>query len=353
MLRSLRLQNFRTYNDDSFEFSPGISIIVGPNASGKTNLLEAVLVLCQGSSFRAKEYDVIAYEASWARLSGETGYEHRSVAIEKTEGHKARKHYEINRQKLSRLPLNRTLPVVVFEPEHLQLLHAGPEKRRDFLDGLLEKTTPGYTGILRDYRRALAQRNRLLKQSRRITKAEFFVWEVRLSELGEQIAQQRKRLVDTCNNYIPDYYLRLSGRTEPAALHYASPINLDSYSSQLLRNLETNQERDKERGFTADGPHRDDLLVNLKEKDARITASRGEIRTLLLALKLIELHVIEESRDKKPILLLDDVFSELDGSRRQALTNFLQPYQTFITTTDADVVVQHFMDNCTIIPTNK
>ena len=353
MIQSLRLQNFRTYKDETYEFSSGISIIVGPNASGKTNLLEAILVFAQGSSFRARDYDLLAYEAPWARLSGETETEQRAVVIEKNEAQTTRKRYEINTQKLSRLPQNRALPVVVFEPQHLQLLHSGPEKRRDFFDELLERTVVGYGKSLRDYKRALAQRNKLLKQPRHVSNAEYFVWEVRLGELGGHIAQKRREIIETCNQYIDDIYFRLSGNNESVKLEYLSAINIQNYSTQLLRNLEENRARDKERGFTADGPHRDDVLVRLKAKDARISASRGEIRTLLLALKLLELQIIEESKEHKPILLLDDVFSELDGSRRQALTQFLSPYQTFITTTDADVVVQHFIGSCDIIPTSK
>jgi DNA replication and repair protein RecF len=121
----------------------------------------------------------------------------------------------------------------------------------------------------------------------------------------------------------------------------------------MLRKLEQNIDDDKLRGFTSYGPHRDDLGVIIDNHRAEVSASRGESRTVLLALKILELRLIEKSRGKKPILLLDDVFSELDGSRRKALTAYLQNYQTFITTTDADIVVQHFMGDCTIIPIQK
>lgn len=117
--------------------------------------------------------------------------------------------------------------------------------------------------------------------------------------------------------------------------------------------LEQNIQKDRLRGFTGNGPHRHDLQVVLNDHPASLSASRGETRTLLLALKILELKLLERARDKKPLLLLDDVFSELDGARRKALTQFLEQYQSFITTTDADIVVQHFMDNCTILPIQR
>jgi DNA replication and repair protein RecF len=125
------------------------------------------------------------------------------------------------------------------------------------------------------------------------------------------------------------------------------------YSSELLHKLEASLHKDLERGFTSYGPHRDDLLVSIEDHPINESASRGEVRTILLGLKIIELQIVEEVSGQKPLLLLDDVFSELDGSRRRMLTTSMTGYQTFITTTDADVVVRHFMDNCRILPIER
>lgn len=353
MIASLRLQNFRSYQDDSYEFSPGVTIIVGPNASGKTNLLEAILVLCQGGSYRAKDGELIAHDAPWARLEAHVDEQERIITIEHTGAQKSTKKYKINKQVLSRLPLAKTLPVVLFEPEHLQLLHAGPEKRRDFLDEIIEKSTPGYGQIRRNYRRALAQRNRLLKRLQAPHESELFAWNVRLSELGGQIVEARQQIIDRCNLDISRLYQSISTSTLAVKLNYLSSLNREHYSSHMLQKLEADYVKDRERGFTSSGPHRDDFVALINDRDARISASRGEARTLLLSLKLLELQILEQTRSERPILLLDDVFSELDGARRKALTSFLKEYQTFITTTDADIVVQHFMGACTIIPTKK
>jgi len=176
---------------------------------------------------------------------------------------------------------------------------------------------------------------------------------VRLSGLGEQIAQARIGLIGDMNKKVESLYRKLSKTKSSIRLNYRTSFSGDSYASGLLHKLEVHQAEDFERGFTAYGPHREDLEVFLDNHLAQEIASRGEARTLLLVLKILEAEIIEQAREVRPILLLDDVFSELDGARRQALTKFLQPYQTFITTTDADVVLQHFTESANIIPVQE
>jgi DNA replication and repair protein RecF len=177
---------------------------------------------------------------------------------------------------------------------------------------------------------------------------------VRLSEIGAILVRERQKLVLQINDKLTILYKDLA-HSEAASVHatYTTGFDIDQYSSALLQALEKRQAVDLERGFTTVGPHRDDLTITFGKHQASQVASRGETRTVLLALKVIELQLIEETRGVKPLLLLDDVFSELDGARRRALTEVIGGYQTFITTTDADVVVQHFMDRCAIIPTSS
>jgi DNA replication and repair protein RecF len=351
MITNIRLQNFRSYEDETIEPSPGVNIIVGPNASGKTNLLEAVLVVALGKSYRARDTELVHYEAPWARLEAHTESEDRIVKLERSETGAVVKSFVIEDQTFKRLSLARMLPVVLFEPEHLQLLRGSPEGRREFLDGLLEQTVSGYGTLLRQYKRTLTQRNSLLKKGTSLHQQHLFPWNVRLSELGGQIATNRQTLMQKLNDSLSDIYSELAGKKTSALLFYESSCGLDNYASSLLHKLEASSELDVLRGFTAYGPHRDDVRIELDGHRLQESGSRGETRTLLLSLKINELKLIEEARDKKPILLLDDVFSELDGARRRALTTFIGDYQAFITTTDADVVVQHFMQDCTIIPT--
>jgi DNA replication and repair protein RecF len=151
---------------------------------------------------------------------------------------------------------------------------------------------------------------------------------------------------------LPDIYTELSHTGTVVTLAYAPQFPIASYESHLLEKMETHAAADAQRGFTAYGPHREDFKVYFDGKPADETASRGETRTAILALKIIELQLLEANRGQTPLLLLDDVFSELDGARRQALTGFLQRYQTFLTTTDADIAVKHFTDS-TIIPLER
>lgn len=349
-ISNIRLQRFRSYRNESFEFDPGVNIIVGPNASGKTNMLEALLVACTGSSFRARDSELVAHGAPWARIDVREHDGSRTVKLLVQENGSVKKEFVVHNQKLARLSLQKTVPTVLFEPDHLQLLHGQPELRRDYLDGLLENTLPRYGKVRRDYRRALAQRNALLKRGPD-AKSQLFAWNIRLSEIGSQLAVERNKLVERMNERIAGLYQGLAhSERAHVSVAYAAGCDIAQYGSSMLQALEKRTEKDIERGFTTIGPHREDMLVTFDGRDAAEVASRGETRTVLLALKIIELQLVEEARDMKPLLLLDDVFSELDGARRKALTEVIKGYQTFITTTDADVVVQHFMDNCHIIP---
>ncbi len=350
MIQSLRLQHYRSYIDETFEFEEGVNIIVGPNASGKTNLLEAVLVACRGSSFRARDNDLIRFNESWARLDAKTPTQVRTVKFTGGVTNIVKKQFIIDSNTLSRLPVGRQLPTILFEPSHLMMLHGSPEARRDYLDSLLSQTQEGYSKTMRDYKRALAQRNALLKHST-FAASQLFAWNVRLSELGGLVATARLAIVERINSKLQPTYFSLAGNKKTkTALTYTTACRTSDYASSLLSLLESRQDTDIERGYTTIGPHRDDMVLSFGGHSAMEVASRGETRTAILALKVIELGILESAFSQKPIVLLDDVFSELDGKRRRALTEVIKGYQTIITTTDADVVIQHFMEKCHIIP---
>lgn len=336
MITSIRLQNFRSYRDSSFEFNDGVNIVVGPNASGKTNLLEAVLVLSVGKSYRAKDIELIREAKPWARLDGFFENHTRTVKLE------PEKSYTLDGKLYKRLSFDKSIPVVLFEPNHLQLATRGPEHRREFFDDLLERSQPGYKSLAASYKRTLAQRNALLKQNPNYARKQLFAWNIRLSELGGKIAGPRQALIDDINSSISRTYSQIAQQKSKVTLEYESQFPADNYSSRMLDKLEKNTATDFERGFTAYGPHREDIIFYLNKKIAGQTASRGEARSLLLGLKIYELELIEKARGQKPIFLLDDVFSELDGARRLSLVDYLKNYQTIITTTDADSVLAHF-----------
>jgi DNA replication and repair protein RecF len=352
MITDIRLQHYRSYDDGSFEIDPGVNIIVGPNASGKTNLLEAILISCLGTSYRAREADLVQFEQPWARIDARTPTGTRTTKLIVGGTGLIKKEFVINDQPLKRLLLPKTIPAVLFEPNHLQLLTGSPDLRRDYLDDLLEQLIAGYATVRRQYKRTLAQRNRLLKQGRSQATSQLFAWNIRLSQLGAEIATQRVQLIEQLSSTIQELYQNLSHTEAEVTISYSSNCVIGQYSSDMLHKLEANTDKDFERGFTTYGPHRDDMVITLNGHLIQEAASRGETRTMLLALKILEMQQIEQTRDQKPVLLLDDVFSELDGARRRALTEVLKGYQTFITTTDADVVVEHFLGTCNVIALN-
>jgi DNA replication and repair protein RecF len=259
------------------------------------------------------------------------------------------KTYLLDDQQKKRLPLADTIPVVLFEPDDLQQLTTSPGRRRDFVDTILGQVDAEFKRQQRDYARVLAQRNRLLKQGTLAAKDSIFAWNIRLSDLGGQIVTKRVQLLKQLNKGLGKSYSQLASRPHRVLLTYQSTLSPTQYASQMLKNLELSLEKDILRGFTGLGPHRDDIEITINNTPIAQHASRGETRTTLLALKIQETHLIEKVRDQKPLLLLDDVFSELDGARRTALTEFIKDYQSFITTTDADVVSKRFTKTARLI----
>jgi DNA replication and repair protein RecF len=341
MISNLRLQNFRSYTDESFEFEDGVNIVVGPNGSGKTNLLEAVLVLGRGSSYRAKDIDLIKHSKPWARLDGYFGSHTRTVKLE-TINDVAAKSFDLDSKLYKRLNLERTVPLVLFEPNHLQMLTRGPDQRREYVDDLLERSQAGFKALLGQYRRTLAQRNSLLKQGPGRAQEQLFAWDIRLSELGSKIAESRQALVVDINSKLSKIYSQIAAKKVKAAAEYKAQFPPENYASRMLSKLGSNARLDFERGFTTSGPHREDIAFTLAGQPIVYSASRGETRSLLLSLKIYELELISKARGQKPIFLLDDVFSELDGARRRALVEYLKDHQTIITTTEADAVIEYF-----------
>ena len=347
MISDIRLQHFRSYTDAIYEFGEGVNIIVGPNGSGKTNLMEAILVLARGVSYRAADLELISFDQEWSRLDARTDISGERVLKLRRDllNHKT---FEINNKTFHRLNQTQIIPTVLFEPNHLLILQGAPDSRRNYIDEVLEQIIPGFTSFRKNYRRVLAQRNALLKRPG-AEQSDFFPWDLRLSELGAVIHRYRYELISAYNKEIGGIYQELSGRKTRVKLDYISRYEAANYETQLLQALELGRTKDIARGYTGYGPHREDWIVMFDDKSAQTMASRGEIRTTTLALKILELQRLHLATNQQPILLLDDVFSELDGSRRRALTAYLQRYQTFLTTTDADIVVKHFTSS-TIIP---
>lgn len=348
-LQSLTAHNFRSYKEASFEFSAGVNIIIGPNAVGKTNLLEAVYVACLGKGFRGKQdSDLLSSGSDWARIDANFESSERSVLLKKPDGGRLQKKFIFGGNQKSRLVFDDLQPLVLFQPDDLRLVGGGPERRRAYLDSLLSLLIPSFRQDLLAYERTLLQRNSYLKTQHQETADQLFVWNMQLAELGGRIIRRRLELVERLNKNISRVYTKVAGSKHGLRIDYHISENA-STSDLLLRALEKSAHLDRQRGFTSVGPHRDNITFLINNEPFRVVASRGENRTLILALKIIELEEIEQRRQAKPLLLLDDVFSELDGSRRRLLTGYLASHQTLITTTDADVIGKKFTESASMI----
>jgi DNA replication and repair protein RecF len=349
VLTDIHLQQYRSYSEASFELGKGVNIIVGPNAAGKTNLLESIMLNSTGKSYRTRGIGLIRNDHEWARIDVHTSKNTlRTVKIQTDPSGKPEKTFEIDDKVYTKLPLAHQQPVVLFEPNDLLLVEGEPQLRRDYFDNTLEQYTSGYEKLRQQYKRVVAQRNALLKQSKQSTN-QMFAWNLRLVDLGDQLVKQRLELVDVYNMALTGTYSAIANHKKRVSLTYISSVDTANYGTSLLKKLEATIELDIQRGYTGSGPHRDDFSFSFDDRPALHSASRGEIRTLLLSLKILELGILEQEKHIRPLLLLDDVFSELDGSRRQALTAFIKDYQTIITTTDADAAIRSFESGYSVI----
>jgi DNA replication and repair protein RecF len=339
-LSSIYLENYRSYSKDRFELNPGVTLVVGPNASGKTNLLESIYVLATTKSFRAKDSDLVAHNANYFRLVGEQGGSEVAFGYG-TSGDKSRvkrvTHDGAHRSLVAHVG---TITVVLFEPGDLSLLTGSPDGRRRYLDTILCQTNVEYMSALVQYKRVLKQRNSLLDRfAPEQIRDQIFAWDLKLSSAAAVLVEQRLALIAYLNTLIPELYGKIAGDSPAFELSYMPTADGSDYASAMLQKLDTNLLRDLAIGFTTIGPHREDFEVSFKQSSMSGVASRGEVRTAVLSLKLAEILYMERCSGKRPILLLDDVFSELDSMRRSQLLTQIDGYQTIITTTDADHIL--------------
>lgn len=329
MISEIRLRQFRSYLDSTFSFSPGVNVIVGPNASGKTNLLEAAMLVSTGKSYRSNNHYLVKEGCDWARVDAVTNNDKRTLKL--TLQPTMSKEFVVNNRASSRLPIKSQHPVVLFEPNCLLIITGSPELRRSYLDEILKQTRPGYAGIVNQYTKTVRQRNALIKQ-RDKKREEIFPWNIRLSQLAGKIVAERASLIETLNNDLTKTYRSLSGQKENIKLKYKTNINLYQYENNLFNQLEAEHELDALRGYTNSGPHREDVEILINNNLPTDKSSRGEVRSLLLSMKYLERNILIKYLGTKPLLLLDDVFSELDQTRRGFMNELFSGSQAIITT---------------------
>jgi len=341
LVKKITVNNMRSYNLYSTDIHPNTMLILGKNGSGKTTLLEAFYLLHRGTSFRGRDRDVVPHGQSSAEIKLEfSSGEIRKVSLTTETSGKFSKSFLIDDKKSARLAPAKKLPVVLFEPDELRLLSSSPQRRRDFIDGIIARLSPTYSTVLSRFARSLLQRNELLKQFDTMPQdtweGHLFAWDVKLAELSASIIKARRNFIIHSNEHLSRIYSDLSGADHSVIAKYVSIIDASDESLQqvLLQSLERFRQSDALRGYTTTGPHRDDIELFLDNHPANETASRGEMRTIMLAFKLLEVELQEHHSGTKPLILLDDVFSELDTTREHKLMESLQGYQTIITATD-------------------
>lgn len=326
---TLHVRHIRSHKEYSIDFAPEVTIITGANGSGKTSLLEAIYIGLQGTSFKGSDNDVLQKDSPWWKIDLILNTQQtRTIKFDPSKT-TSRKQFVIDSKTTARLPQKEKYPIVLFEPEDLRLLHGSPARRRQFIDRFISQLNPLYGQSLRKYERALKQRNNLLKNIYS-NDEQLFAWNIALAEHGAYVIEQRIAFIEQINQHIGTLYQAIAGTKDEVTVHYSHTF-VGDVKQKLLNELHAHLERDKYLGNTSVGPHRHDILFEINHSPALSIASRGEVRTIVLALKFLEVDIVEQLTEKAPIILLDDVFSELDASRQKLLTKQLQGHQIIIT----------------------
>ncbi len=345
-VRSLELFDFRNYAQAQIEFHPGLTLLTGANGQGKTNLIEAVGFASGTGSIRgAIDKSMVKDGCDAAVIRCETLVESRDCLIEARVQASGRNQIQLNRQRITRLgDLREALTTTVFSPDDLEIIKAGPVLRRDWIDEACQSVdpTPQRSELFTSLERILRQRNTLLRQiSGRLddtTTTTLDVWDAQLSEVGDQIRQIRTETLSSLEPYLQQNYASLATAGAQVELRYESSWDDEPLAAALLKA----RQDDVRRAATTIGPHRDDVVIMLNGLPARTHASQGEQRSLALALRLATDAEVRASRNINPVLLLDDVFSELDPQRAQGLLDALPSSQCIVTTASqvpADAVI--------------
>jgi DNA replication and repair protein RecF len=329
-LSRLIVQNFRVHDRCTVAFSDSVSLIVGVNGSGKTSLIEAVYVALRGKSFKGTDDTMLRDGDEWYRIDLETD---EGTRVIKHQANGTRKTFEIDNKTHRRLTERVKYPVVLFEPEDLRVISGSPSRRRDYLDAYIAQYDPQYAAAVRRYERALLQRNKLLKRPQ-LNRDELFAWDVALSQYGASIVAARQQLCKYIDAHINEVYRTIAPTDDHLEVHYSYQSSVTS--QHLITELSHAYEHDRALGATSVGPHRHDMVISLNGSPADDIGSRGELRTISLALKFIEAARIIEYTGLHPIILLDDVFSELDHMRQQRLLSEFQDHQVIMTSVSHD-----------------
>lgn len=336
VIKSIKLENYRNYEALNLEFDRGTNIFYGDNAQGKTNILEALYVSSTTKSHRSsRDSEMILFEREEAHIRTDVDKRDISYRIDMHLKQHKSKGIAINGIPIKKAnELFGIVNIVFFSPEDLSIIKNSPQVRRRFMDSELCQLNKIYLYHLSKYNKVLENRNKLLKDIyfRPDLKETLFIWDEQLIEYGRIIVEKRKEFIDCLNEIIYDIHLKLSGGKEHLRLQYVPNTEKDNLESEI----KNNHERDISRKMTLSGPHRDDLCFYINDVNIHKYGSQGQQRTSALSLKMAEIELVKQLIQDTPILLLDDVLSELDSNRQNQLLDSIGNIQTFITCTGLD-----------------
>lgn len=363
-IKNIKLENYRNYHSAYIEFDRGVNIVLGDNAQGKTNLLESIYVLSMGKSFRtSKDRELIKFNSEFSRIRAEYVKDDYDLFMEIAYGSNGRKAVNLdgeNLKKISKLMDN--IITVIFSPEDLSIIKDEPSKRRNFIDRELSQLKPIYFNYLSKYKRVLTNKNKYLKE-KNIRRNVVDVFNEQLVEYGSKIIEYRIDFIDRLEKISREIHRDITNKKEEIKVIYKSDVQIDyeylysekyncdignkdilskKINEKYYEILKETIDEDIMRRSSTRGPHKDDLAVLINGIDARKFGSQGQQRTASLSLKLAEIQLIREEKNENPILLLDDVMSELDYERQRYLVNSIKDIQIFLTTTDIN---KRVMDN--------
>lgn len=363
LVKDIKFVNFRNYECFSLTLSESLTIISGPNGSGKTNIVEAIQLLCEGESFRKPSWaEVISFnhEKAAIELLAHDGKRLREVSCTFKDNKRA---YVVNNKAIrGGKEIVGVIPVVLFTPDNLSLIKNSAETRRNQLDELGSQLSKNYKQLKDEYQKVVVQRNRLLRDGYPQDEV-FSAWTEQLARIGSALYEHRIKLLNRITPHFLEAYERLDSENKPdidylyswtgeSDKRYKSAKNkhLENIEQDILKTISIKKNEELSRKISVCGPHRDDILFSINGNDARLYASQGQQRSLALAWKLAEVEVVKDITGSYPILLLDDVMSELDESRRQALASItLSSIQTVITTANKGYFSNELLEKALLV----
>lgn len=341
IIKSLELADFRNYDTLDIHFSEGVNILYGDNAQGKTNILEAIYLSATTKSHKgSKDKDIINFLKEEAHIRTYIEKDHITTRVDMHLRKSKTKGIAIDGQKIKKAAeLLGLLNVVFFSPEDLSIIKNGPAERRRFVDMELCQLDNFYLYNLNNYNKIINQRNKLLKDLyfQPELKETLSIWDSQLVSFGSKIIERRKLFVKQLNEIIGDIHFKLSGGKEKIEIIYEPDVEIESFEEKMI----LNKDKDCKTKQTNAGPHRDDFCFMVNQVDIRKFGSQGQQRTAALSLKLSEIELVKKITGDKPVLLLDDVLSELDSNRQNYLLNSIGEIQTIITCTGLDEFVSN------------